>query len=84
MKNRVWIELEHPGDDHSLGYARAKLANQMLERLHNTPPTNSFWWNADKFTYCFGGDSGFTECGDNGQWFSLDFLGRDNQQETEQ
>lgn len=77
-RNRVWIELEHPGDDDVLGDRRCELANKMLARLReNTEGDRAhFWWFSAKGTYCYGDSGGYKELSDNGQWFNLEYYGR--------
>jgi len=78
---RVWIELEYPkGGDDELGKKRAKLASRMLDRLSppERPGQDTFWWHSTKKMYCVTIDAagGFLMCNDNGHWFRLSHLGR--------
>jgi len=77
--NRVWIELEVPWGDpdiDNIAKRRAELASNMLSRLG---ASRHFFWHPSKAKYCCAcNESGsFTELQDKGEWFSLDYLGRD-------
>lgn len=83
-QNRVWIELEMPFTDdkidHELGHARAKLATNLIQRLGADPAHNqNFWWWPEKLTYCYSryGHGGYVTLSDCGEWFNLDFFGRE-------
>jgi hypothetical protein len=87
-QNRIWIELEKPpkkmasAETHLLGHARAKLANNLIDRLmepseRNPTKTHVFWSERD-YAYCFmsGGWGSYVVAEDNGHWYSLDYFGR--------
>lgn len=74
---RVWIELEVPKDE-----AQAKrigeLATTMLQRLNAPEKTDySFWWSECEQRWCFGGNMGYRVLADNGEWFNLEYFGRE-------
>jgi hypothetical protein len=48
-------------------------ANRMLDRLG---VLDRFFWQAKRWMFCFGSQSGYVELPDRGHWLSLDFLGR--------
>jgi hypothetical protein len=72
--NRIWIELERPKD---AAHAEliAKLANNVLRKIGIA--TRAFFWDEKDQIWCFGNDMGYTTLGDNGEWFNLDYLGKD-------
>lgn len=77
--NRVWIELEKPRDD-AHGVEIANLANKMMDRLIPAEPgveRREFFWSAHERRYCLGGNMGYVVLIDWGEWFNLDYLGRD-------
>ncbi len=78
--NRVWIELEKPRDDAHADEICRK-ANRMLDRL--LPPAEPgvdrsrfFWLTRDK-RYAIGSYYGYYTLSDWGDWFNLDYLGRE-------
>lgn len=73
--NRVWIELEQPRDDeHAKQICEA--ANRMMRVL--IPGCESeFMFFEHKRMYGYGDNMGFKYLVDRGEWFNLDFLGRD-------
>lgn len=78
--HRVWIEIERPKDD-AEGAARAKLLSAMLKRLGVDRGSYPLvWWNERKRCYCFTQSSvgSFVEASDDGQWFNLEFFGRED------
>lgn len=80
-KNLVWIELPAPASKED-GEEQCRLANNMLERLTSKEDVanNSFFYMENKsgrFTLCLGGPYGYVELPDRGQWFNLDYLGRE-------
>lgn len=86
--NRIWLELDKPKDfEHAK--QQCELANKMLARL-GISKHNKFWAQGGFFTgerhahcpYAFTTSSAGTykELSDNGEWFSLDYLGRDGVQ----
>lgn len=86
--NRVWIELDPPRPegkktgpyDHALGHERAKLATNMLARLCGPEdgPAPVIRWNETKLQYDhISGPMRVESLTDHGQWFNLDYMGRD-------
>jgi hypothetical protein len=76
---KVWIELPPPRDDAEAEAIVAK-ANRMLARLRKPEDVSSsceFHWDARRRCYCYGSPMGHVECGDRGEWFSLDYFGRE-------
>lgn len=75
-KNAVWIELERPdGDAHA--QVICGLANNMLARLReDAQDPNRFTWNERRKLFEYGSPMGTKVLTDNGNWFSLDFMGR--------
>lgn len=80
MANRVWIELEKPRDD-AHGEEIARLATNMLRRLDDADDKDNrrFWWNAHRQVYEYGNPMGFQGLPDRGNWFNLDYLGREGE-----
>lgn len=79
-ENRVWIELEPPKDnDPVLAQKRCELANRMLNKLSAPEETigRGFSWSATENKYRFNWGMKSTILKDNGEWFDLDFLGRE-------
>lgn len=78
--DKVWIELPVPRDD-AHGHEIAKKANRMLARLrgpfHNPATENQFMWDPVRKQWGLGSIMGFATLGDNGEWFNLDYLGRE-------
>lgn len=76
--NSIWVELEKPkNDEHAK--LQCELANKMLQRIMGSGVelTNKFFYSDRTKRYCFGGYNGYYDCVDNGQWFNLDYFGRD-------
>jgi uncharacterized protein CbrC (UPF0167 family) len=78
MKNRIWIELDTPNNDEH-AEEQCRLANNMLQRLAEKPEymQRQFFWLKNSRRYAFGGLMGYNELTDRGEWFNLDYLGRD-------
>lgn len=78
--NKIWIELDKPGkgitDVATFKQKQCDLANKMLARLG---VVGRSFFVGSRNCYCFGGDNGFRELVDNGEWFNLDYLGRDGE-----
>jgi hypothetical protein len=84
-ENLVWIELPKPENkEEAEEYCR--LANNMMRRLVGDRNWNGshFFWSEHKNMYCFGGGAGtFKYLSDRGEWFNLDYLGRELTEEVE-
>ena len=77
VSRRVWIELEVPADEVQAKEI-GRLATNMLQRLNAPEKTDySFWWSDREQRWCFGGDWGYKVLSDHGEWFNLDYFGRD-------
>lgn len=76
--NRVWIELEKPRD--AVHAARiCEKANRMLARLADDMPANSeFAWSEHRAMYMYGTSMGYKYLTDRGEWFNLDYVGRES------
>lgn len=72
--NKIWIELEQP-ENEAHGEAVAKLANNVLCKIGIV--NREFFWDSKNCTWCIGNDMGYTALSDNGEWFNLDYLGKD-------
>ncbi len=72
--NKIWIELERPKDQ-AHAEQIAKLANNVLRKIGSV--TREFFWDSRDCIWCIGGDMGYTTLSDNGEWFNLDYLGKD-------
>jgi hypothetical protein len=72
--NKIWIELERPKDQ-AHAEQIAKLANNVLRKINSV--TREFFWDSKDLIWCIGGDTGYTTLSDNGEWFNLDYLGKD-------
>jgi hypothetical protein len=91
QNNRVWIEFEPPTEgkgrpyDHALGHHRAKLATAMLARLcgpEDGPPP-LIRWNESRLAYDhISGPMSVQGLPDHGQWFNLDYFGREPSEDT--
>lgn len=84
MTKRVWIELERPsGITDEEAEEHCRLANNLMRRLYKPEHVKEgrdwFWWDSKKRCYNVTIDEagGFMNCADNGHWFSLEYLGRD-------
>lgn len=73
--NRIWIELDKPRDA-AHAQEMCELANQMLARL-GVSHGRRFFWSERESCYCYGEGMGYTTLSDRGEWFNLDYLGRD-------
>lgn len=73
--NRVWIELEIDHSNNAVNEKRAELANKLLSKLLGKK-VNPFFYHQKIGKYCYG-EVGFTELNDNGQWFDLEILVKD-------
>jgi len=78
---RIWIELEKApdvltGDARRVFMQRqCDLANKMLAKLGDMSHRQFFVQETRHgFIYCFGGNHGYTECADRGEWFNLEYL----------
>lgn len=76
--NRVWIELEKPRDAEHAAQICDK-ANRMLARLREPDSVqhNQFAWSDSRAQYMYGSPMGYTYCVDRGEWFNLDYVGRE-------
>lgn len=76
-RNRVWIELEQPRDDTHAAEI-VEQANNMLKRLSpdGLGLSTCFGWDERRKQFTWGGDMGYENLVDRGQWLSLTFLGR--------
>ena len=74
MKNRLWVELERDPIN-EVNEKRAALLSAMLEKLGAQP--NAIFYDRKAMLYCrvIDGAGSFTELGNDGAWFNLDFLG---------
>jgi hypothetical protein len=72
--NRIWIELERPKDQTHADQI-AKLANNVLRKIGDG--TREFFWDSKDHIWCIGGDMGYVTLSDNGEWFNLDYLGKE-------
>jgi len=84
-KHRVWIELDRAPDDITDGTVRkafmerqCELANAMLAKLADMGDRQFFVSHQDTPRYCFGGNMGYKELADRGEWFNLEYLAGDN------
>lgn len=80
-RNSVWIELEKPRDN-----AHAKeiceKANRMLVRLQSVADQEEgrcgyFAWSESRSMFMYGTNMGMKYLTDRGEWFSLDYVGRE-------
>ena len=86
-QNRIWIELDKPKpgtpdpERKAFMEKQCALANRMLERLYKPEDLahrSTFFVSEHKgLHYCFGGAGGFRDLADNGEWFNLDYYGRE-------
>ena len=76
--NKFWFELELPKKNYD-GHEIAKKACILLNKM-GIDYTNPVWWNSKKHCYCFTIDSAgsYVEAGDNGNWYNLDYLTKDD------
>lgn len=74
--NKIWIELEKPKDKEHADL-QCTLANRVLERMG--AKGQSFFYSQRLALYCIESSPGGTykELTDNGEWFNLDYLGRE-------
>ena len=77
-KSRVWIELVKP-ESKEHGEEQCRLANNMLNRLG--AKGQSFFYSTRDNLYCLESSGGgtYTVLEDNGEWFSLDYFGREGE-----
>lgn len=78
-KNTIWIELKEP-ESKEFAELQCKLANNMLARLakpEHLPLAQTFFFSDYERRYCFGGAMGYKVLTDHGEWFNLDYLGRE-------
>lgn len=78
-QNLIWIELAKPRDK-AHAEQQCELANRMLEKLCDPKDRENqrkFFTSDGRYPYCFGGPMGYTELADRGEWFNLDYLGRE-------
>ena len=76
---KVWIELERT-PDHAFNERQAGLANKMLARLadpKHLPLSAGFRWSKHEGRYIYGGPMGYRVLNDDGEWFNLEYFGRD-------
>ena len=70
---RIWLGLEHPGEDNQLGHLRAGKASKLLRKLHYQ---SRIWYSPKKGAYFIGDDVHEVQMLDNGHWFNLDRISR--------
>ena len=77
-KSKVWIELERP-ENKEHAEEQCKLVNNMLTRLG--AKGQSFFYDKRTLGYSLETSPGgcYKELLDNGEWFNLDFLGREGE-----
>ncbi len=75
IPNKVWIELDRPRDDDHANQI-AKLINNVLRKIEPNIE-RQFFWNSEDCIWCIGNDFGYIALADNGEWFNLDYLGKD-------
>jgi len=75
---KIWIELERTPSA-EFNQRQAELANKMLKRLSEPgDPTNrGFNWSKHEGRYTYGGPMGYRVLTDDGEWFNLEYFGRD-------
>lgn len=75
--SRIWIELDKATDALNAAH-QCTLANKMLAKLGIDIKRDKFFVSErhGNFRYCYGGNYGYTELVDRGQWFSLDFFAK--------
>jgi len=73
--NKVWIEIELD-QNKAVNHERAEKFTNLITKLG---VTKKVWFDETKYSF-FSGDeyNGFKELGDKGDWFNLDFLGRED------
>ena len=74
-KDRVWIELDKPIDD-AHAEEICKKANRMLARMGSSGG-RGFFWSPSRQQYGYGDGMGHIGLPDRGDWFNLDYLGRE-------
>jgi hypothetical protein len=72
---KIWIELPIPNSIEEAEDICLK-ANRMMQRLGDTNGREFRYWEKDH-KYSWGGDMGFMFLSDRGNWFNLDYLGRE-------
>jgi len=87
-RNRIWIELdkapEKATDEERVAFMHAQctLANEMMKKLGNMYGRKFFvMTHKGRTFYCFGGNMGFKELVDRGEWFSLDYIAKSKRQQ---
>jgi len=73
--NKVWIELDRPRDE-AHAEQIAELINKVMRKIEPTN-TREFFWDAKERVWCIGDAMGYVTLNDNGEWFNLDYLGKD-------
>lgn len=76
-RNRIWIELDRPLSDVH-GEELARKASLMVNRM-GVPWPNPIFWSEHSKMFCFVTDEAgsFEEAGDNGHWYNLDWLAKE-------
>ena len=84
--NRIWIELDKQGpeDESDRGdfmRQQCDLANKVMAKLGDMSGRKFFVMNRSgregaPLVYCFGGNMGYKELADRGEWFNLDYLSK--------
>lgn len=84
MENRIWIELDNKPPKEIKADKRTefhneqcRLANNLLKRLFGDEPAPIFFYSERSCTYCLRESGMFRELSDSGEWFNLDYLGRE-------
>ena len=75
---QVWIELPKPKNSADATDIAEK-ANRMMKRLGNVGGYR-WHWSEHERRWCWGDNMGYVVLNDNGNWFNLDYLGRDERQ----
>ena len=70
---RIWLELEHPGENNQLGHLRAGKASKLLTKLHY--PLR-IWYSPREGAYFIGDEVEKIRMLNNGHWFNLDRISR--------
>jgi len=71
----IWIELPAPNSTEEAEEICLR-ANRMMQRLGKTDGREFRYWEKERM-YSWGGDMGFMFLKDRGNWFNLDYLGRE-------
>ena len=74
--NRVWIEIELD-DNETVNHERAEKLTKLLKKMGSR---REFWYDETKKVFCSGSSDApeFKELVKAGDWFNLDFLGRED------